>query len=271
MNKLKLYTGQHPLKNDDFDFLQAATKQGLDACISAFVKKGNGYLVLNGCKPTLNTQLSTASIDVYNVSEGYLVYDNEILFCPNQQVSVPKNAVLQYQIDEQYAASGTRQYGNNNTYECHVVRKVVVEEYNQQGISVNDVLLIQDAISLIIQDSAIVKDITNLVILQNGWSLYSNSNIILHQEAGAKFLSFKFNASTTFNQGASGTSELIAKIPINISPKQEIESPITVRAINHNQRHFGVVKILPNGDIIVEKFYDWGTAPAYIIVNTNFY
>jgi hypothetical protein len=258
MNRLQLYTGQHPLKNDDFDFIQSTYSEGIKASILAFAKQGNGYLVLDGCEPILNVQLSTPSIDVYNVSEGYLVYNYEVIRCPSQQISVPNSAALQYRIDEQAMPSGTRQYANGNVYETHLSRLIVVEESDSNGIA-----LPFKALGVSISDllKAQLLSINLPVSLLSGWGFQINkpNYLELFRELSQKNLVGFLETSQASPH--SPFSEQICVLPVEARPLRDFSTLLKFHGFSSQgggslKLGYVILEIKTNGIVTIFKLDD---------------
>lgn len=250
MNKLQLYTGQHPLKNDDFDFLQAAYNQGLRAAVSGFAAQGSGYLILNGCTPLINPSLSTAAIDVYDVSEGYMVYDYEVIFCPTQQISVAAQALLQYRIDEQPTSTGTRQYANGTVNECHFVRNIIIEEYDQIGVEVNAVMKLENALDELSQKS--LKNQLLPLPLASGWSYLQNAGVEIQKQASTKMLRVTLNVPTSFQSLAIGDIEVITTLPVGYRPSLQVFHYVAIQVTPSTFEYVNFF-IQPNGELMIQK------------------
>jgi hypothetical protein len=271
MNKLTITTGGFLLRNDDFDFLQNAYGEGFIAVAEALAKQSSGNLILSGCEINLVGQ--SGNFDEYDVTEGYIIFNYEILKCPAQQgVLVPSNQPLQFIVNSTFPITGTRQYANLQTHQAHEVRTCVVEEYNQQGIDVSFVPRLKDALSDIIISSKKTTNIT--IITHNGWSVAGVVSV--QKEVSLKSLIINLICSQTFiNAQAStqaGYKELACTIPLAFAPRQNF----TFFTKNHSINGQGVLKIAPvivdietSGNVYVTKIDD-GQNMSNVDIHVNY-
>jgi hypothetical protein len=146
MNKIKLFTGGYPIGNDEFDFLQSANLEAFKGLLSSLTP--DGYLILSGMEITLIS--STPQGDVYEVSEGWMSYGYEVIYCPFQSVAVSQGAYLEALIETQYPASGTVTFLDNKTRQIHEVRTILVQEYSQNGVDLSNVNRVNQSIESIL-------------------------------------------------------------------------------------------------------------------------
>ena len=250
MNNLKIYTGGFRLRNDDFDFLEDTIKDVIKGIVSAFAKKYNGNLILSGCELTLvNTQNGIAE---YEVSEGYLLYNYEVIYCPLQQgIFAQSGAPMEFIIDTQYASTGTRIYANNVVHESHEVRRIVVQSSTQIGLDVDSIKNISDSIEVLLQNKYSEQNIYNNVVLQNLWSI-QNSEFFYSKNATLKSLISTFEVSADFETGGVGYTELACILPIEYRPNKEIYGTCVVDNPS-NPAAICAIKIKPNGEIYFIK------------------
>jgi hypothetical protein len=244
MNKLRIFAGGFPIKNDDIDLIQDSMFVGVKGIVSAFAKQHNGYLVLSGIDVTILNQSS--QIDTYNVTEGYLVYDYELFFCPAQVVDVPHGYDLEAAIDYSYPVVGTRQFINNITYDTHEVRRVIIRQAAQTGYNL-PLPRIEDSIDYLLK-KAMRSQIINTPLLA-GWG--NNEPIEVHLSGATKQLYFNLNTSQSLINAPAGTHEVVFTLPIEFSPQKRVLQNI---AVPHNAT-FIIINIVieTNGDVVIYK------------------
>lgn len=222
MNRLKIYTGGFPLMNDDIDFLQnQIIAPPLYNIIRGF-SDPTGYIILWGCEAVLNNGLSTAATDVYDISEGAVVYAYEVVSCPGQQISVPKNAALQMRVITDTPPTGARQYIDTSTHFTYEVDSIVVEEYDQQGYELTDFERLPIAIKDLLLSTIATKQLG--FAMQNGWNVIGSLDF--HKELKLKYLQVKLATSQAFiNAQASGQSpftQTVFVLPTEAAPLKPV-------------------------------------------------
>ena len=262
MNKLKLFTGGFLLRNDDFDFLQKSYGGAFEGIIWGLCQFYNGYLILSGCDILLVN--SSNGIDEYDVSEGYIIYNYEILHVPIQQsVGIPTGASLSFVLDVYYAASGTRTYANQQVHESHEVRQAIVQEYQQGvGMDVAQFQKLSNSVEKLLIETKQTLDITQTVTFQNGWS-NSTIPIIFNKEASLKCLRMNLIASQNFINAQASTQnayrEPVCTIPLAYAPERSlsfwavystlsIQGPLRLAMV--------LVQIQTGGEVFITKIND---------------
>lgn len=258
MNRLKLYTGGFPLRNDDFDFMQNQINLPAFYNIIRGFSEPNGYVIIWGCQVVLNNALSTPTSDVYDVSEGAVVYNYEIVSCPSQQIIVPKNAVLQMRINTTYPASGSRQYIDTSTHFTYEIDEIIVEEYDQQGYELSDFERLGVPLKDLLIQSLTSQNIP--ITLNSGWSYQSNPYFEFSKELRTKHLYSKISASQAFISAQASTqspySEQICTLPAEARPQNDVS--FIVKYYGYSAQFVSVLKL---GYIVLDIETD-GTVTA---------
>ena len=254
MNRARFFTGGFLLRNDDFDFLQDAYGDAFRGIVEGLCKAYNGYLILSGCEITLVS--SANGYEEYDVSEGYIIFNYEILKVPVQQsVTVPSGSPLEFILDISYASP--RIYANQQVHDTHEIRKVIVQELSQVGIDTSLVNRLPVAVEKLLIDS---KQTSNIQpTMQNGWTL--STPFVFKKQASVKTLTFQLMASQTFinaqGQSLNAFRELACTLPVAVAPETQMSVCVKFHGVTPNNGlkcvTTAIVDFLPNGDIYCIK------------------
>lgn len=250
MNIIRLFLGGHPFTEDDIRFLESAYTEGLKALSFPFAKQNNGYMILDGCKPVKNTTLSNQTTDTYDVSEGYLLYDYEVLRCEPHQVSVPYNSDLEYILKVDYLPSGTTVYFNAVPHETHERRTVIIQEYTQIGVDVASMKTYAESVMQLLQNN--IKVGASNIVFEPDWSANTANSISVKDTGLTISLTGGLITSQSFRTAIGPHTELVGTLPINLRPLFDIVIPCKLFA-PINVIEIGYLYLSPSGAIFLEK------------------
>lgn len=126
MNKLLIPNGGMPLFGDDFGFLDAANRDAFKGVIYEIAKQYDGNLVLGGCE---FSQTATH----FNVTEGYVMLNYEICYCPAQSVLKDGNTVAEIVPDNFYDPDGLKTFANATSQNTWQVRRAKLTAGTSDG------------------------------------------------------------------------------------------------------------------------------------------
>lgn len=119
MNRLVHPNGGMPLHGDDFDWLYDGIKEGVKGAIYLFVLKHSGNVVLAGC------DISFTAGDAI-ISEGFVVIDYEVCYCPAQTVAVTSLAQSSLKLDVSYDPSGLDVFADSVSRDTYERRRAII-------------------------------------------------------------------------------------------------------------------------------------------------
>jgi hypothetical protein len=155
MNKLKIPNGGMPLHGDDFEWLQAASKDAIKGMVHAFAVPFSGNMILSGCEVAGSA-----------VAPGYVLIDYEVCYYPGGTLPTSINDGPKFVLSVTYDAAGADVFADSVTRDTYEVRRAVVVD-NFTGIDVSSGPRLDQRIWVMVESFN-----TNALVTQfhNGWS-----------------------------------------------------------------------------------------------------
>lgn len=122
MNKLITPNGGMPLELDDLRFMQDAYHDGFKGIIYEFAKANNGNIILGGC------EVVDSGNGTFEVSEGYIMLDYEVLYVPAVTGLSFSLVILEY--NQTYDPAGNEVFADNTSRDTYEVRQARVFDPN---------------------------------------------------------------------------------------------------------------------------------------------
>lgn len=252
MNKLNIMEGVgHPLRQDDFDFMQQCWSEGIKGLSSSYgTDEGSTYssqavILLSGCQITdIGTQ--------YSISEGYLVYKGEIVKVDAHVVNKSvgdSNSDYAWVLTESNVGDPII-YSDATVHNVYKKRRVALEIYDSQidyAIGKN----LRTVISWL-QSNVYGSYIT--IALKNGW-------VFNGREVGYAIIGF-FRVSLRGSLDSSSlTDSVFATLPVGSRPNIDIYKPVSGYSNALGDTYTFVLKVATNGDMSI---LDNGAMPSAI-------
>lgn len=272
MNRLIMFPGGNPLKNDDFDFLQQSSLDCFKAILSAFARNNAGYYILSGCGITVTANPQT---DTYTIDEGYVSYDREPIYCPAQTVTVPTGNTLEAVIETTYVPSGDKVYANGITRQTHAVRTLkVIDSANGGTGQPFPFQNIATAIEQLAFNQYQKTDITSSFTLLNSWGTNNPSSyqVVLQKEGSVKTLKIQTLRTSNNYQTIFPLWEEIGVLPPPARPKQYVQTVVGIKGNPSDPHTLHKITISPDGKISIEKMNDTtNNAPVFLDLDITYF
>jgi hypothetical protein len=129
MKKLLIPNGGMPLEGDDFNWINAGVVEAFKAIFFEYGQAYSGNFVISGC-------VATFAAGFASVTEGYVMLDWEICYCPAQTVGVASLAVSSLKLVSSFDAAGTEVFADSVSRETYENRRAIISDGLNSGVEI---------------------------------------------------------------------------------------------------------------------------------------
>lgn len=130
MNRLIIPNGGMPLEGDDFNWMYSGVLEAFKGgALYPFALQSSGNFIIAGC--TISLSGGNAS-----VTEGFVMLNYEICYCPAHTVAVTSLAASSLKIDETYDATGSEVFADAITRDTYAIRRAKISDGLNSGVEI---------------------------------------------------------------------------------------------------------------------------------------
>ncbi len=129
MNILEIPNGGMPFEGDDIRWLNDGILEAFKAMFFDFGQAHNGNFIISGCHTSFAAGFAT-------ITEGYVMLDWEVCYCPAQNVGVTSLAASSLKLVTSYDPAGTEVFADAVSRETYANRRAIASDGLNSGVEI---------------------------------------------------------------------------------------------------------------------------------------
>lgn len=216
-----------PLEGDDFNWIYSGLLEAFKGgALYPFALQHSGNFIIAGCDISFNAGNAT-------ISEGFVMLNYEICYCPAQTVAVTSLAASSLKIAETYDANGAEVFADTITRDTYAIRRAIISDGLNSGVEI------------VLSSPARYYYNENISSFSNSWASVSGFTAKAHKIGNIVYLSGQID---------SGDTNLIAfNLPAPFRPSRLVSlfaNTSVLRFSTYPEVETHIITIATNGDVI---------------------
>lgn len=129
MKKLTIPNGGMPLEGDDFNWIHGGVLEAFKALYFGFGLQYNGNFIISGCSVSFAAGFAT-------ITEGYVMLDWEICYCPPQTVGVTSLASSSLKVESVFDVEGLEVFADSVSRDTYENRRAIISDGLNSGVEI---------------------------------------------------------------------------------------------------------------------------------------